>query len=69
MTDVTFRVPDMSCAHCKAAVEGSLNGLTGVESASADVEKGVVEVSYDEGRVTTEELEGAIEDAGYSVAV
>ena len=69
MTEATFEVPDMSCAHCKAAVEGGLNKLSGVESSNADVEKGVVEVSYDAGRVTTEQLEGAIEEAGYTVAV
>jgi copper ion binding protein len=67
MTDATFRVPDMSCAHCKAAVEGELNKLSGVESSSADVEKGVVEVSYDEGQVTTERLQAAIKEAGYTV--
>lgn len=58
----------MSCAHCKAAVEVELNRLPGVESSNADVEKGTVEVSYDESRVGTEELEGAIEEAGYTVA-
>ena len=68
MTEAIFRVPDMSCAHCKAAVEGDLNKLPGVESSNADVEKGLVEVSYDEGCVTTDELEGAIEEAGYTVA-
>ncbi len=68
MTEKTFNVPDMSCGHCKAAVEGELNKLSGVERANADVEKGTVEVSYDEGTVTTEDLKGAIEDAGYTVA-
>jgi copper chaperone len=67
MTDATFNVPDMSCGHCKAAVEGELNRLSGVERSNADLEKGTVEVSYDEGRVTTEELKGAIEEAGYTV--
>ena len=67
MTDATFKVPDMSCGHCKAAVEGELNRLSGVERSNADLEKGTVEVSYDEGRVTTEKLKGAIEEAGYTV--
>ena len=58
----------MSCGHCKAAVEGELNKLSGVRKANADVEKGTVEVTYDEGTVTTEDLEGAIEEAGYTVA-
>ena len=68
MTETTFKVPDMSCGHCKAAVEGELNKLSGVERASADVEKGTVEVSYDEAAVTTQDLKGAIEEAGYTVA-
>jgi copper chaperone len=68
MTEKTFNVPDMSCGHCKAAVEGELNKLSGVKKANADVEKGTVEVSYDEGTVTTEDLKDAIEEAGYTVA-
>ncbi len=68
MMNAAFRVPDMSCGHCKAAVEGELNKLSGVKEANADIERGTVEVSYDEGTVTTEDLKGAIEEAGYTVA-
>lgn len=66
MTSKTFSVPDMSCGHCKAAVEGELNRLSGVQHSNADFEKGIVEVRYDEDRVTTDDLKGAIEEAGYS---
>ncbi len=68
MTEKTLKVPDMSCGHCKAAVEGELNKLSGVQRANADVEKGTVEISYAEGMVTTEDLKDAIEEAGYTVA-
>ena len=68
MTEQTLRVPDMHCGHCKAAVEGELSKLSGVKKANADVEKGTVEVSYDEGTVTTEDLKEAIEEAGYTIA-
>jgi copper chaperone len=68
VTEKTLKVPDMHCGHCKAAVEGELNRLPGVERANADVEKGTVEVYYDEGSVTTEDLKDAIEEAGYTVA-
>ncbi len=67
MTEKSLKVPDMSCGHCKAAVEGELNKLAGVESSLADVEKGTVAVRYDEGTLTTEDLKGAIEEAGYTV--
>ena len=68
MTDTTFKVPDMSCGHCKAAVEGELNKLLGVENSNADLENGTVVVRFDESRVSTEQLKGAIEEAGYTVA-
>jgi len=43
------------------------SGISGVEHSNADFEKGIVEVRYDDGRVTTDELRGAIEEAGYTV--
>jgi copper chaperone len=68
MTEKTLKVSDMSCAHCKAAVEGELYKISGVMYSKADVEKGIVEVSYDEGKVSTADLKGAIERAGYTLA-
>jgi len=67
MTDAMFKVPEMSCGHCKAAIEGKLNKLSGVEHSDANLEEGTVMVSYDKGVVTTEELVSAIGDAGYAV--
>ncbi len=68
MTEKTLNVEGMSCGHCKAAVEEELNGLTGVEHASADLARGTVEVRYDAARVTDGDLKGAVEEAGYAVA-
>lgn len=69
MTEKTFTVEGMSCGHCKAAVEHELNSLSGVERSNADLERGTVEVAYDEARVTTEDIRGAVEEAGYTLAV
>jgi copper chaperone len=67
MTDTTFEVPEMSCGHCKAAIEGELNNLSGVEYSNANLEEGIVKVTYEEGRVSEEQVKSAIEDAGYAV--
>lgn len=67
MIETTLKVEGMSCAHCKAAVEEELNGLEGVERSNADFETGAVEVVYDESRVGTADLKGAIEEAGYTL--
>lgn len=69
MKNTIFDVQGMNCAHCKAAVERELGKLPGVGANAADVERGKVEVSYDENEVTTEQLSDAIERAGYTVAV
>jgi copper chaperone len=68
MIEKTLDVEGMSCAHCKAAVEGELRALPGIEKADTDVARGTVEVRYDESKVVTEDLERAIEEAGYTVA-
>jgi copper chaperone len=68
MIEKTLKVPDMSCGHCKAADESELNKLSGVMYSKADVEKGTVEVSFDDGKVSIEDLKGAIEGAGYTLA-
>lgn len=67
MTETTLNVEGMSCGHCKAAVEGELSRLAGVEHSEADFEKNTVEVSYDEGSVTTDDLREAVAEAGYTV--
>jgi len=69
MIEKTLNVEGMSCAHCKAAVEGELKALPGIVKADADVATGTVEVRYDEGALSPEDLEDAIEEAGYTVAV
>ena len=67
MTETTLNVEGMSCVHCKAAVEAELGKLPGVEYSNADPQKGTVEVRYDGGKVANADLEGAVEEAGYSV--
>lgn len=62
MTDLTLSVPDMSCGHCKAAVEGAITGL----DASAHVE---VDLNAKTARVATTAPQGdvlaALKEAGY----
>lgn len=68
MAETVLNVEGMSCVHCKAAVEEELGKLSGVEHSNADPEAGTVEVRYDGTQVTTDDLKGAVEEAGYSVA-
>ena len=64
----TFRVPDVSCAHCKGSIETALQPLEGVRSATVDLETKLVAVEYDEESIDVSKVVGAIEGAGYPVA-
>jgi copper chaperone len=68
MVTRTYEVPDVSCNHCKRAIEDVLSALDGVEKVDVDVERKTVDVSFDDARVA----EGAVRDAlageGYPVA-
>ncbi len=63
-----FAVEGMTCGHCEAAVEKEVGNVSGVESSSADSGRGSIEVAYDEGRVTTEDIRSAVGVAGYALA-
>jgi copper chaperone CopZ len=66
MSDVTYRVPGMSCDHCEQAVSQELLAVEGVESVDVDLESKLVVVrgtGFDDGQ-----LRAAIEEAGYEAA-
>jgi copper chaperone len=65
MTTRVFHVPDISCDHCKRAIEEALDGLPDVASAVVTVERRDVEV---EGAASDEAVIAAIAEAGYEVA-
>jgi copper chaperone len=60
-----YRVPEMSCQHCKSAIESSLAGVAGVDTVEVDLSTLEVTVT---GAASDGELRAAIEDAGYEVA-
>lgn len=65
--EMVIKVEGMSCNHCKMAVEGALKKLSGVIDAVVSLENKHVTVSYEENKVTFEQMKEAIEDQGYDV--
>ena len=66
MGDVTYRVPGMSCGHCKQAVSEELLSVEGVQSVDVDLDTKLVVVhgdGLDDGK-----LRAAIDEAGYEAA-
>jgi copper chaperone len=55
-------VPDMSCAHCKATVEGALAGVAGSGVVEVDLTAREVTIA---GSAKVEALLAALDEAGY----
>lgn len=64
-TTRVYEVPDVSCGHCKGAIEGELGGREDVAEVVVDVEAKRVRVVGD---ASDGDLRAALEDLGYPVA-
>jgi Cu+-exporting ATPase len=64
----TLNIEGMHCASCVLAVEKSLNKLEGVEQASVNLATESAAISYDEEKISYDNLRHAVEEAGYAIA-
>lgn len=66
MATTTLSVPEIHCDHCRAAIEGALSPIDGVEGIDVDLEQRVVRLEHDDELELGKVVE-AIEDQGYDV--
>ncbi len=64
--ETTYRVPGMSCDHCKHAVRSELAQVPGVEAVEIDLETKLVIVRGS--TLDDAALRAAIDEAGYEAA-
>jgi copper chaperone len=57
---------DMSCGHCKAAIEGAVRDLPGVSDVIADPATKRVTLTFDHTTIGIDDLRKIIEEAGYA---
>ena len=67
MSTTTLNVPEISCGHCKSAIEGAVSPLEGVARVEVTVDTKTVELDYDGTDGTLTSIVRAIEDVGYEV--
>ena len=68
MVQEVLSVPDVTCNHCVAAIEGAVGGLQGVQSVTVDLDRKDVTIRFDDGQVAREDIVTAIQGEGYEVA-
>lgn len=66
MVKKQIKVDGMHCHGCEMLIKLTLTEMEGVKEASANHTSGIVEVEYDESKVSIEEIYSSIEKAGYS---
>ena len=64
---LTLFAPDISCAHCVAAIQEAVGPLDGVSRVEPNAGTKQVLVEFDPNRLTLGRLEAAMDDAGYPV--
>ena len=60
-----YRITGMSCAACSARVQRVTEKLEGMRGANVNLLAGMMEVDYDETRLTPEAIIAAVTEAGY----
>lgn len=60
-----FRVNDMHCPNCAMHLEGLEDELIGVKRISASYKKQVMEVEFDESKLSVEQIISAAQAIGY----
>ncbi len=61
----TFKVAEIHCAGCESTIRTALSGLPGVTLVVPSAERNDVKVSFDENRVTEDDLRARLGEAGY----
>lgn len=64
--EITYTVPDLSCAHCTQTVSSALGQVEGVESVTVELDTKQVVVRGDQ--LDDAALRVAIDEAGYQAA-
>jgi len=69
MTVKSFKIEGMTCAACAKAVERATKKLDGVEESSVNLATEKMNISFDEEKVTVEDIQKAVEKAGYKASI
>lgn len=64
-----YHISGMTCSACSAHVEKAVNRLEAVTRASVNLLTETMDVEYDGGRLSREEIEAAVEKAGYGASL
>ena len=65
MVTKSLRIEGMTCASCASTIEKATSKINGVDESSVNLATEKLSVSYDENMVEIEDIQTAVEEAGY----
>jgi copper chaperone len=68
MSQVILEVPDISCAHCEKTILTALQGQPGVQTVQVSIPAKTVNLVYDEGALSLQQVRELLDEEGYPVA-
>jgi copper chaperone len=68
MQETTLSVPDVSCDHCVAAINGALRQQAGISRINVDLPTKTVSFTYDPDQIQLVKIAAILDDVGYTVA-
>jgi len=66
---VVLKVEDMTCVSCPVTIKVALKKLPGVVKAKVSYKEEKAEITYQDGKVTVEQMIKTIEDLGYRASL
>ncbi|MGA2469559.1 MAG: heavy metal-associated domain-containing protein [Solirubrobacteraceae bacterium] len=66
MSEQSYTVAGMTCAHCVAAVSEQVSQIPGAEQVEVDLDSGSLVIRGED--IDAAEVKAAVEEAGYSLA-
>ena len=67
MMEMTYRVTNMTCSACSAYVQKTIAKLDGVSDVQVNIATEKMTISFDEKKLGFEDIQKAVEDAGYGL--
>jgi Cu+-exporting ATPase len=64
-----FKIDGMTCAACSRAAERAINKLDGIEEATVNLSTEKAQVIYNDDKINSQDIIGAIDKAGYKGSV
>jgi len=67
MVNDKIKINGLHCNSCVFAVENSIKDLDGIKDVKVDLDTGILNLDYDSDKVSLNDIDEAVKEAGFSI--